>query len=153
MTRTVGVLGVAALLAALAVASALAAFADAAEVTRRETQGEFSIELFNPCTGEEVRYDLTVKGFTIVVTNDQGEPLLQKIHLRTTGTGTGLTSGNTYRFHDVLNDERHRPLPTTRTQSLKIIDPGTGEPLILRVVFHISPSGKVTVDTIKTLCP
>jgi hypothetical protein len=143
-------------IAALAVASALPAFAQeepAPVVTRNEFEFTFTATLPNPCTGEEVEYTITSEGFTQLVTTPEGS-FLTRFHLRSSGTGEGLTSHETYSFDDVVNDElgSNLPLPGTRTQNVRIIDPGSGKPFVMALLFQIDAEGNVHFLSAGTQC-
>jgi hypothetical protein len=118
----------------------------------------FSFVTPNPCNGEDVQVSGQVKGQVNLAGEadafEQGEIVHTEFHLLASGRGTGLTSGATYLYQDVINQGFNSPnvlaphATTDFEQSFRMVSQG-GEPNFwLTVGFHavyLPPDAAFTV--------
>jgi len=117
------------------------AFGQATTTTTSETI-PFTGSYFNPCTGEQVTF-----AGTLNVTNTMTTDASGGTHLRThtnyqNVTGTGATSGITYRVgtvsNEVINDADGPQLNAAVISMVKLIEPGPTLDYFLRIVTRIT---------------
>lgn len=118
----------------------------------------FSFVTPNPCNGEDVEVSGQVTGQVNLASEadafEQGAIVHTEFHLLASGTGTGLTSGATYLYRDVIHQGFNSPSllaphgTTDFEQSFRMISQG-GEPNFRLIVgFHavyLPPDAAFTV--------